>query len=86
VLQNRASGVAEGRGGFFDVTLEGRWGGVISGDRLTVNFSACGCGRKSPSVLEVTRYADLPEGDDKLTCAGQIETYVRGFVGGDWQS
>lgn len=85
VLLNRSSGIAEGRGGFFDVTLDGRWGGVISGDRLTVDFDACACGRRSPAAIEVTRYADLPEGDDKLTCAGQIDTYVRGFVGGDWQ-
>ena len=84
-LINQPSGIVEGRGGFFDVMLQGRWGGVISGDRLTINFSPCKCGRKSPSVLEITRYKDLPEGDDKLTCAGQVDSYVRGFVGGDWQ-
>lgn len=84
-IVNQRSGVVEGRGGFFDVMLEGRWGGVISGDRLSINFDPCKCGRKSPSVLEITRYKDLPEGDDKLSCAGQVDTYVRGFVGGDWQ-
>jgi hypothetical protein len=36
--------------------------------------------------MEVARYRDLPEGDDKLSCAGQVDTYIRGFVGGDWQS
>jgi len=82
---NQRSGIVEGRGGFFDVMLQGRWGGVISGDRLTVNFDPCKCGRTSPSVLEITRYKDLPEGDDKLSCAGQVDSYVRGFVGGDWQ-
>lgn len=82
---NQPSGVVEGRGGFFDLMLQGRWGGVISGDRLTINFDPCKCGRSSPSILEITRYKDLPEGDDKLSCAGQVDTYVRGFVGGDWQ-
>jgi hypothetical protein len=86
VLINQPSSVVEGRGGFFDRVLQGRWGGVISGDRIKVNFGPCPCGRKSPSVIEITRYTDLPEGDDKLTCAGQIDTYIRGFTGGDWQS
>jgi hypothetical protein len=85
-LINQPSGIVEGRGGFFELVLEGRWGGVISGDRLKVNFDPCGCGRRSPSVLEIQRYTDLAEGDDKLTCAGQIDTYVRGLTGGDWQS
>jgi hypothetical protein len=86
VLINQPSGVVEGRGGFFDTVLQGRWGGVISGDRIKVNFDPCPCGRESPSVIEITRYTDLPEGDDKLTCAGQIDSYIRGFAGGDWQS
>ena len=84
-IVNQPGGVVEGRGGFFDVMLDGRWGGVISGDRLVVNFGPCKCGRTSPSTQDITRYKDLPEGDDKLSCAGQVDTYVRGFVGGDWQ-
>jgi hypothetical protein len=82
-LLNQPAGLVEGRGGFFDTTLDGRWGGVISGDRLTVDFSPCACGRHSPSVVGVARYRDLPEGDEKLTCAGQIDTYVRGITGGE---
>jgi len=85
-MLNRPSGIVEGRAGFFDVTLEGRWGGVISGDKLTVDFDACACGREGPAITEVSRYVDLSEGDDKLTCAGQIDSYIRGFVGGDWQA
>jgi hypothetical protein len=84
-LLNRNAGVVEGRAGFVDLAATGRWGGIISGDRLKVDFSPCPCGRKSASVIEVARYKDLPEGDDKLSCAGQIDTYIRGVVGGDWQ-
>jgi len=84
-LLNQPCGVVEGRGGFFDLAVQSRWGGVISGDRVKVDFDPCPCGRRSPSIIEVTRYKDLPEGDDKLTCAGQIDTYVRGVAGGDWQ-
>lgn len=82
---NQTQGVVEGRGAFFDLTLTGRWGGVISGDRLTVNFDRCACGWHSPGIVEIARYKDLPEGDDKLSCAGQVDTYIRGFAGGDWQ-
>ena len=84
-LLDTSAGIVEGRGGFFDIVTGGHWGGVISGDRLKVDFGSCQCGRRSPSVLEVARYTDLPEGDDKLSCAGQIDSYVRGFAGGDWQ-
>ncbi len=66
------------RAGFFDLSLDGRWGGVISGDRVDVSFSQCGCGHHGPSIgQEITRYADLTDGD-KISCAGTIDAYVRG--------
>ena len=68
----------EARAAFFDLSLDGRWGGVISGDRVTVDFRACHCGHQGPTVgPEIVRYADL-EGGDKITCAGTIDAYVRG--------
>lgn len=73
-------GVVEGRGAFFDVALRGRWGGVITGDNITADFTACPCGRPGPTITRITRYIDLPEGDDKLTCAGTMDSYVRGVV------
>jgi hypothetical protein len=84
-IAKRDGNIVTGRGGFFDLVINGRWGGVISGDRLTVDFGPCKCGRKSPSILEIARYANLEEGDEKLSCAGQIDSYVRGVTGGDWQ-
>jgi len=73
-----AKGEYEGRAAFFDLSLDGRWGGVISGDRINIDFSPCACGAKSPSVRDdIARFADL-EGDDKIGCAGTVDAYVRG--------
>lgn len=68
----------EGRAGFLDLSLDGRWGGVISGDRVSIDFSPCACGAKSPSLRDnIVRYSDI-EGDDKIGCAGTVDAYVRG--------
>lgn len=73
-------GEVQCRGGFFDLSMDGRWGGVISGDRIEVDFSPCACGAQSPSIRDnIARYADL-EGDDKIGCAGTIDAYVRGVA------
>ena len=70
----------EARAAFFDASIEGRWGGVISGDRVSVSFGKCPCGHQGPTVgRDITRYADLP-GGDKITCAGSIDAYVRGVA------
>jgi hypothetical protein len=68
----------EGRAAFFDLSLDGRWGGVISGDKISVDYRPCACGQRSPSIRDnIARYADL-EGDDKIGCAGTVDAYVRG--------
>jgi hypothetical protein len=73
-------GEYEGRAAFFDLSLDGRWGGVISGDKISINFSPCACGSKGPSIRDdIARYADL-EGDDKIGCAGTVDAYVRGVA------
>jgi hypothetical protein len=68
----------QGRAAFFDLSMDGRWGGVISGDQIEVDFRPCACGSQSPSIRDnIARYADL-EGDDKIACSGTIDAYVRG--------
>lgn len=80
-LLNPEEGVVEGRMAFFDVAVQGRWGGIISGDKVEVDFSPCPCGRHSPSVKSIVRYSDLSGGDDdKLSCAGTMSSYVRGAI------
>jgi len=72
-------GKVEGRAAFFDLSMDGRWGGVISGDHIEVDYSPCACGNRSPSIADnVYRYSDL-EGDDKIGCAGTVDAYVRGL-------
>jgi len=79
-LLDPGDGEIEARAAFFDTSIEGRWGGVISGDRITVSFDRCQCGHQGPTVgRDIARYSDLP-GGDKITCAGGIDAYVRGVA------
>jgi len=77
----RGEGVVEGRFAFLDLLYEGRWGGLISGDKVHVDFAErCACGRWGPSILDdITRYAQ-PGEDDHIGCAGTIDAYVRGAM------
>lgn len=79
-LLTPSGGEIEGRAGFFDLSLDGRWGGIISGDKIQMRFGKCDCGHKGPTVgPNIVRYADLGDGD-KITCAGTIDAYVRGVA------
>lgn len=65
------SGTQTGRASFFDITNDGTWGGVVTGDRATVHWDTpCACGR-STAYLEnrIERFSELQGGDDKITCA-----------------
>jgi hypothetical protein len=78
-LINPSGGQHEGRFAFFDTAIEGRWGGLISGDRVIADFD-------TPNVTivagSVARYSDLLGGeDDRLTCAGTVDAFVRGLTG-----
>ena len=76
-----SGGVVEGRYGFLDLIYSGRWGGLISGDRIQVDFAErCPCGRYGPTILDtIMRYAQLGQ-DDHIGCAGTIDAYVRGAM------
>jgi hypothetical protein len=80
LIQPPAAGEIEARAAFFDLSLDGRWGGVISGDKVRVSYGRCACGNRSPAVHEnIQRYADMA-GGDKIACAGTIDAYVRGVT------
>lgn len=72
-------GVIEGRMALFDLLTDARWGGLISGDKVTIDFTSAD-GFSGPLVRSIARYQDLEEGEDKLTCAGTIDSYVRGAI------
>jgi hypothetical protein len=81
-----AAGTQTGRMAFYDLLAETYWGGFISGDRVTITFDDdCTCGLRSPRVhSDITRFADLAGGDDKITCAGTAKAYndFMDYVGG----
>jgi hypothetical protein len=73
-------GEVEGRAAFFDLSLDGRWGGIISGDHIHVDYGRCACGATAPSIRDdIRRYSDI-QGDDKIACSGTIDAYVRGLT------
>ena len=77
-LLDAGDGEIEARAAFMDLSIEGRWGGIISGDKVAISFARCRCGHQGPTVArEIMRFADLPDGD-KISCAGSIDAYVRG--------
>ena len=65
------TGRQTGRAAFFDVGSETRWGGFITGDEITLNWSDyCPCGRQSHFIEGgIQRYSEKRGGDDKITCA-----------------
>jgi len=80
LIEPAARGEIEARAGFFDLSMDGRWGGIISGDKVRVSYERCACGNRSPSVHgDIQRYADTA-GGDKIACAGTIDAYVRGVA------
>ncbi|MEJ5979098.1 hypothetical protein WG901_20770 [Novosphingobium sp. PS1R-30] len=70
-------GTQTGRYAFYDLLPQTYWGGFISGDQLTINWDEdCACGWKGPRVLpEITRFAEMEGGDDKISCAGTQQAY-----------
>jgi hypothetical protein len=80
LIEPSSSGELEGRAAFFDLSLDGRWGGVISGDKIRATWAPCACGNRGPSVSDdIQRYADMASGD-KIACSGTIDAYVRGVA------
>jgi hypothetical protein len=65
------TGSHTGRFGVIDLSCETRWGGVVSGDEVTMTFGKCECGLEGTFIADsVRRYTDKEGGDDKITCAG----------------
>jgi hypothetical protein len=77
--KDAVDGKITGRVGFLDLLYEGRWGGLITGDKATMDLGhTCPCGRPGPTLLDtVSRYAPVGE-EDHIGCAGTIDAYVRG--------
>ncbi|MFC0206369.1 class I adenylate-forming enzyme family protein [Novosphingobium soli] len=65
------AGVQTGRAAFFDMTQDSTWGGLVTGDLVTVDWDTpCGCGRSSVALdKKIARVSELQGGDDKISCA-----------------
>ena len=74
-------GLVTGRFAMLDLSFDGRWGGLITGDKVTMDTSdRCPCGRAGATIAPpITRYKDLGE-EDKIGCAGTIDGYIRGAL------
>jgi hypothetical protein len=79
-------GKQTGRGAFFDMTQDGTWGGLVTGDLVTVDWDRrCECGRTSVAVeKKINRVSEIQGGDDKITCAAtpQAQAEAMDFLTG----
>jgi hypothetical protein len=64
-------GKQSGRAAFFDMTQDGTWGGLVTGDLVTVDWDhPCECGRTSVALeKKINRVSEIQGGDDKISCA-----------------
>jgi hypothetical protein len=69
-------GTQTGRFAVFDALAQNLWGGIVTGDKLTIEWDReCACGRRGAHIHDnVERYSESVTGDDKVTCAGTVDT------------
>ncbi len=79
-------GVQSGRAAFFDMTQDSTWGGLVTGDMVTIDWdNDCPCGRQSVALHKtINRVSDLQGGDDKISCAAtpQAQSEAMDFLTG----
>lgn len=64
------TGTVTGRAAFFDTAVMTRWGGFITGDKVTMHYEPCACGQTTPGCdNRIERFGAGHDGDDKITCA-----------------
>jgi hypothetical protein len=84
------TGVRTGRAAFYDVYVQPHWGGVITGDEITVDWDTpCRCGRTSVHIAhDIMRYSEK-QGveDDRISCSAtqavndEAVRFLAGFDG-----
>jgi hypothetical protein len=69
-------GTQTGRFAVFDLLAGSYWGGFVTGDKVTVTWDGCACGRKGPYVHpSIERFSELEGGDDKISCSGSTDAH-----------
>ena len=74
------SGTQTGRFACFDMLPDTYWGGLVTGDEVTMAGwdEPCDCGRRSPYLHgTIRRFSEIQGGDDKINCAGAPEAHDR---------
>jgi hypothetical protein len=68
-------GVVTGRFAFHDLLAQTNWGGVITGDKVTIDWDGISpSGRKGPRIrADIERYSAAVTGEDKVTCAATVD-------------
>lgn len=72
------NGVQTGRAAVYDILLRAHWGGVISGDEVTIDWDLrCPCGQTSVAFEpDIIRYSEKKGvEDDRITCAATDEVH-----------
>ncbi len=72
------SGRQTGRLALMDLLPETYWGGLVTGDEVTMGGfdDICGCGHAGPYLeANIRRFSDAEGGDDKINCAGAPEAH-----------
>jgi hypothetical protein len=67
------TGTRTGRVALYDLTADVNWGGIVTGDLVTVDWAACVCGRTTPRIGPAIGRIGGTSGDDKITCAASAE-------------
>jgi hypothetical protein len=80
-------GVVTGRAAFYDFLNNSHWGGIISGDEITIDWSTpCRCGLASVHIHhEIMRYSEKKGvEDDRISCSAtdEVKTEALRFMQG----
>jgi hypothetical protein len=71
------SGTQSGRATFFDLVPQTYWGGIATGDEVTVDWNPCPCGRTSVHIHPtIRRFSEKTGADDKITCAAAEDAHA----------
>jgi hypothetical protein len=72
------AGEQTGRAAFLDLLPSSYWGGVVTGDEISLDRRPCACGRTTAHIARsIERFSDKRGGDDKISCAASDEAYAR---------
>ena len=70
-------GVVTGRAAFFGLMARHAWGGVITGDEITIDWdNECACGQSTLHLgPSIQRYSDKTDDGDKITCTATPDAH-----------